>query len=123
LLLYYKKFWKDLKEQDFKINLYNPCVANSMINRTQHMVIWHVDDLKSSHVNPKVNDKCLAWLKTKYVNDKIREIKAIHRKKYIYLAITLNFTTLGVLKINMKSYHLVLQSTTSLKPHQTALCV
>jgi hypothetical protein len=30
-LLYYKKFWKDLKEIKFKINPYNPCVANRIV--------------------------------------------------------------------------------------------
>jgi hypothetical protein len=43
-------------------------------------------------------------LKTKLVNDKIGKIKAALRKKHDYLAMTLNFTTPGVLKINMTSY-------------------
>jgi hypothetical protein len=82
----------------------NLCVANRIINGTQHTVTWHIDNLKSSYVNPKVNNKFLAWLKTKYANDKIREIKAIHEKKHNYLAITLDFTTPEVLKINITSY-------------------
>ena len=59
-LLYYKKFWKDLEGQGFKINPYDPCVANRTVEGTQHTITWHVDDLKSSHLNPKVNDKFLA---------------------------------------------------------------
>jgi hypothetical protein len=42
-------------------------------------------------------------LKTKYANDKIGEIKAIHGTMHKYLAMTLDFTTPGVLKINMIS--------------------
>jgi hypothetical protein len=51
-----------------------------------------------------VNDNFLAWLKTKYANDKIGEINAACGKKHNYLAMTLNFTTPGVLKINIMSY-------------------
>jgi hypothetical protein len=59
-LLYYKKFCKDLEEIRFKINPYGPCVANSVINGKQHTVTWHIDDLKSSHIDPKVNDEFLS---------------------------------------------------------------
>jgi hypothetical protein len=102
-LLYYKKFQKDLEGQGFQINPYNPCVANRTIKGTQHTITWHVDDLKSSHVNPKVNDNFLDWLKATYANDKIGEIKAVCGKKHNYLAMTLDFTTPGVLKIDMTS--------------------
>jgi hypothetical protein len=68
------------------------------------MVTWHVDDLKSTCINPKMNNKFLAWLKIKYANNKIREIKAVPGKKHSYLAITLDFTTPGVLKINLTFY-------------------
>jgi hypothetical protein len=43
-------------------------------------------------------------LKNKYANDKIVEIKAVCGKKHDYLAMTLDFTTPGVLKINMTLY-------------------
>jgi hypothetical protein len=101
MLLYYKKFCKDLEEIGFKINLYNPCVANRVVNNKQHTVTWHVDNLKSSHINPKVNDKFLSWLKTKYASDKIGEIKAVRGHKHNYLAMTLDFTIPGVLQVDM----------------------
>jgi hypothetical protein len=43
-------------------------------------------------------------LKTKYANNKIGEIKAVHGTKHEYLAITVNFTTPEVLKIDMTSH-------------------
>ena len=55
-LLYYKKFRKDIESIGFKVNPYDSCVANRTFNGKQHTVTWHVDDLKSSHVDPKVND-------------------------------------------------------------------
>jgi hypothetical protein len=75
-----------------------------MIKGDQQTVTWHVDDLKSSHVDPKVNDEFLAWLKTKYASDQIGEIKAVRGTKHDYLAMTLDFSTPGVLKVDMTSY-------------------
>jgi hypothetical protein len=76
LLLYYKKFRKDLEEIEFEINPYNPCIANRFVNNKQHNVTWHVDNFKLSHIDPKVNNKFLSWLKTKYASNIIGEIKA-----------------------------------------------
>ena len=46
-------FWKDLSRQllswGFKLNDYDNCVANKMINGKQCTIVWHVDDLKISH--------------------------------------------------------------------------
>ena len=36
----------------------------------------HVDDIKSSHEDNKVNDEFLDWLKDKYANNNIGEVKA-----------------------------------------------
>ena len=38
----------------FKINPYDPCVANKVINGEQLTVVWHVDDLKVSHKDKNV---------------------------------------------------------------------
>ena len=103
-LLYYKKFRKDIEEIGFKINPYDPCVANRIIQGKQHTVTWHVDDLKSSHINPIVNDEFLTWLRNKYASDNIGEIKAVHGKQHDYLAMTLDFTSPGVLKVDMTTY-------------------
>ena len=35
----------------FKINPYDPCVLNKMVNGHQMTIYWHVDDLKVSHKN------------------------------------------------------------------------
>ena len=51
-------------------------------------------------MNPKVNNKLLAWLKTKHASDNIGEIKALRGKKHDYLAMTLDFKTPGVLKVS-----------------------
>ena len=38
------------------MNPYDACVANKIINGEQHTLTWHVDDVKASHVDTKVND-------------------------------------------------------------------
>ena len=47
----------------FELNPYDPCVANKMVNSEQPTICWYVDDLKTSHINPKVNDEFLQWIK------------------------------------------------------------
>ncbi len=56
-LLYYKKFWNDIESIGFKVNPYDPCIiANQIIKGKQHSTVsWHVDDLKSSHVNSTIS--------------------------------------------------------------------
>ena len=33
----------------FKLNPYDPCVANKIVHGKQLTIAWHVDDLKVSH--------------------------------------------------------------------------
>ena len=65
-LLWYKKFRKDLEKIGFKFNPYDPCVANRMIKGSQQTVLFHVDDLKSSHKLKSVNDEFEKWLNKMY---------------------------------------------------------
>ena len=65
-LLWYKKFRADLEKIGFEFNLYDPCVANKIIQSKQHIVQFHVDDLDSSHVNNKVKDEFYIWLNKMY---------------------------------------------------------
>ena len=46
--LLFKKPVSDLESYGFIINPYNPCVANTEINRSQMVVVCHVDDLNVS---------------------------------------------------------------------------
>ena len=55
-LLFYRKLKKDLEKVGFKVNPYNPCIANKMVNGHQIMVTWYVDNLKVSHKDKKQVD-------------------------------------------------------------------
>ena len=58
-LLYYRNFPKSFTDVGFKINPYDPCVANKMVNG-QHMTIcYHMDDYKLSHCKSKFNDRTI----------------------------------------------------------------
>ena len=53
------------------LNSYDPCVVNKLINKKIHTVVWHVDDLKGLHVDTKVNDKFVDWVKSTYASDSV----------------------------------------------------
>jgi len=74
-------------------------VANRIIDGKQHTIAWHVDDVKSSHEDSKVNDEFLEWFKDKYANDNIGEVKAKRGTKHHHLKMTLDYNTPGILKI------------------------
>ena len=101
-LLFYKKFRKSIEAIGYEVNPYDPCVANKIINGKQHTLSWHVDDLKSSHVDPKVNDDFHKWLQDEY--GQIKEITATRGKKHVYLGMTLDYSVPGEVKVDMTDY-------------------
>ena len=100
----YKKFISDIKKIGFELNPYDPCTANRSVNGSQHTIVWHVDDIKSSHKNKEVNDSFLKWLERTYGEDGIGEVKVVRGLKHDYLAMVLDFTTKGKLKLDMVDY-------------------
>jgi hypothetical protein len=59
-LLFYKNLSSFLVDElGFVLNKYDKCVANKMINGKQCTIIWHVDDLKISHVDMGVLDSII----------------------------------------------------------------
>lgn len=71
-LMWCKKFRKDLEKRWFKFDPHDPCMANCNCKKkgTQHTIAFHpafhVDDLKPSHTNPKVNVEVERWLQAKH---------------------------------------------------------
>ena len=76
-ILYYKKFRKKIELIGFEVNLYDICVANCVVNGKQHTVTWHVNDIKSSHMDPKVNDEFHAWCEKMYRGDQTGHVKVM----------------------------------------------
>ena len=53
VLILYKKLRKDLENEGFVVNPYNICVSNKDLSGYQMTELWHVDDVKVSHINAK----------------------------------------------------------------------
>ena len=49
----------------FKLNNYDQCVANKMIEGKQCTIIWYVDDNIISHMNSQVDDQVIVEIKKK----------------------------------------------------------
>jgi hypothetical protein len=104
-ILYYKKFCKDIEGIGFHVNPYNPCVANRQVKGKQHQTVtWHVDDLKSSHVYLEVKDKFYEWLETTYGLEELGHVTTTRGPIHEYLAMKLDYSTPGVLKVDMTEY-------------------
>ena len=63
-------FWDQLSskllEWGFSFNPYDSCVANKIVNGKWLTVVWHVDDLKISHVAQEVVDLLIAQLNEEF---------------------------------------------------------
>ena len=101
-LLWYKQFRGDLETIGFEFNPYDPCVCNRRVNGKQQTVRFHVDDLMSSHMEPKVNDQFLEWLNRKYGGH--GAVKATRGSKHDYLGMTFDFSQDGKVVIDMRDY-------------------
>lgn len=101
-LLYYKKFTKDIETIGFAVNPYDPCIANRMVDGSQHTICWHVDDLKSSHKDSRVNDEFLEWLTKLY--GELAPVKATRGPRHDYLAIYLEYKNDGKVIADMAYY-------------------
>jgi hypothetical protein len=101
-LLWYKTFRKDLEDNGFIFNPYNPCVANKKVQGLQQTIVFHVDDPKSSHKPKSVNDKFEKWLNSMY--GKHERVTATRGRVHNYLGMELDYRKQGELKINMTKY-------------------
>ena len=59
-LLFWGKLSKSLEEMGYQRNEYDWCVMNRIIDKTQCTILWYLDDLKTSHVDPAVIYSILA---------------------------------------------------------------
>jgi hypothetical protein len=101
-LLFWRDVTKELKKWGFTINPYDECVANKMVDGKQCTVLWHVDDLKISHINSKVVDDVVAKLSERY--GKRAPLTVTHGLIHEYLGMTIDFSTKGKVMIKMDDY-------------------
>jgi len=96
-------FWKHLSAKligwGFAANPYDSCVVN---NGAQCTILWHVDDLKISHVNPDVVTEVIKLLEAEYGKGAPLSIK--RSKIHNYLGMTLDYSMPGKVKFLMLDY-------------------
>jgi hypothetical protein len=100
-------FWENLtrfltEELGFTVNPYDRCVVNKTIDGEQCTIIWHVDDLKLSHVKQEVLDYVANKLNAKYGKEAPLTMHqgAIHD----YLGMTIDYSEKGKVKFLMPDY-------------------
>jgi hypothetical protein len=100
-------FLKDLTgttlvDMGFEVNPYDMCVANKTINGKQCTIVWHVDDLKISHMESDVLEDIVDQLNKKYGT--INPLVVTQGDVHDYLGMRLDFTEPGKVKVNMENY-------------------
>ena len=65
-LLFYRRMVKELESYGFKLNPYDPCVANMDVNGEQMAICWHVDDLLCTHKSNFELTKLALYLKEQF---------------------------------------------------------
>ena len=99
--LFWEKLSGKLLEWGFVPNPYDSCVMNKMINGKQCTIGWHVDDLKISHVDPKVVDHVIELLDGEF--GKEEPLTKSRGKVHDYLGMLLDFSGNDV-KVDMSAY-------------------
>jgi hypothetical protein len=100
--LFWEKLSAKLLEEGFVANPYDSCVVNKMINGKQCTIIWHVDDLKISHVEAKVVDQIIEMLDREF--GKETPMNKSRGKVHDYLGMVLDFSKPGELTVDMVDY-------------------
>ena len=98
-LLWYETFSTCLRADGFKLNPYDPCVANKMVNGKQCTICWHVDDSKISHEDTTVVDQVI-----KMIDDKFGETTVHRGKKHTFLGMDLELNKDGTVELSMDDY-------------------
>jgi len=100
-------FWEDLSdylvnELGFEANPYDLCVVNKTINGKQCTAIWHVDDIKISHVEQEALDNIADELGHRYGKE---TPLTVHRGTvHDYLGMTVDYSEDGKVKFIMRDY-------------------
>jgi len=101
-LLFWKLLSETLQEWVFVLNPYDKCVANKVIAVKQCTILWHVDDLKISHVDKNVVDDILKKLNEKFGHKS--PLTTSCGKVLDYLGMKIDYRQKGKVKFVMYEY-------------------
>ena len=99
-LLWYKMFYSYLKQLGFKLNPYDPCVANKVINGKQCTIAWYVDDTKISHVDDAVVSEIIGQ-----IEERFGKMTVTRGDEHVFLGMRIRYVkTNGTAEIMMREY-------------------
>ena len=101
-LLFWGKNSKSLEEMGHQRNKYDWCVMNKIIDNKQCTIIWHIDDLKTSHIYPAIVSSVLADIDAEY--GKIAKMTTTRGKVHKYLEMTNDYSSPGKVIFLMTDY-------------------
>jgi hypothetical protein len=108
-LLFWQNLLTQLQEWGFEINRpYDFCVANKIIDGKQCTIVWHVNDLKISHMDRNPVTTILDLLDAKYgqeiVGGERAPLTVSRGKIHDYLGMNLDYSEPGCVKVDMTEY-------------------
>jgi Reverse transcriptase (RNA-dependent DNA polymerase) len=101
-LLFWKRLSSQLIEWGFTLNPYDTCVANKVIKGSQCTILWHVDDLKISHVDENVVTEIIDLLESEF--GKEAPLTKSRGKVHEYLGMVIDFSLPGKVMVTMFDY-------------------
>jgi len=101
-ILFWKKLSSQLQEWGFSINPYDTCVANKIIDGHQCTIVWHVDDLKISHVESSVVSDVISQLETVFGRE--APLTITRGKYHEYLGMHMDFSEKGKVTVKMEKF-------------------
>ena len=93
-LLWYELFSGYLKEIGFKINPYDSCIANKIIDNNQCTIAWYVTHANQDVVTQIVQD----------IEKKFGKMSVMRGHKHKFLGMDINFKHDGTVTVQMKDY-------------------
>ena len=101
-IIFYKKLSKHLHNHEFKMNQYDSCTFNKMVNGEQLTVQIYVDDLKASHKEQAVLDDFMSKLREEFgKEDNIEETRG---DLHDYLGFTIDYSLPSKVVFTMCDY-------------------
>ena len=102
LYQFWRRLSKKLVDWGFSINPYDRCVANKLIQGSQCTIVWHIDDLKISHTDPKAVDQVIGLLCNEFGQE--GPLTITRGKMHDYLGMTLDFSIPQKVQIQMYEF-------------------
>jgi hypothetical protein len=98
-LLWYELFTGTLAEMGFELNPHDACVANKVVDGKQCTIVWHIDDDKMSHADPKVNTEVIVR-----IEERFGKMTVTRGKKHVFLGMEIEFLANGAASADMSEH-------------------